>query len=410
MATTISIEDQGNGKYKITDSDQQTRIVTASEANLEAGKTGLQIKKVAATPTPNPSPGTKSSTGYDNPAGATYPDGTATVLIKGKPVSVEEAIKQAYGTQNLGLIRKNLLASGQLTKAEAKDPNNLLNKWSQIVYGAANDPNPANRDPFVYAKALQSQGFQSTTGAQSYDPYGQQILWPQDKAENFIKERYQTQLHRLPTDAELAKDTNALLKEQQKASSASKTTYKIINGVRTQVTTTGLDEQAWFDKKLQKNPEYQTIQSQIDNTALADLRTVALANGLNLDANFGSQVNDWVKRLKAGESIDIFKNIIRSSARNTLPQAVRDIIDPNTNLSSALGIYVNDYAKTFGVPPETVDINKIIPLAVTDKGFTPIGEFQKKKRLLNEWQYTPEAKSEVADVATTVLKNFGFMG
>ena len=411
MATTISIEDLGNGKYKITDSDQQTRVVGNSIAIQEAGKSGVKIQKAGNTASLPGGSNPKDSTGFtNNAAGQNYPEGTPTVIVNGKPLSVTDAINQARSAKNLGLIRKNLLDSQQLTKAEAKDPNNLLDKWSQIVYGASQDPDPANKDPFKYAQSLQAQGFASTTGQQTYEPYGQQVLWDENKAQAFVNQQYQQNLHRLPTPAELSKNTADLLKQQQKASSISKTTYKIINGVRTQVSTTGFDEQAWLDKRLQKTPEYQTIQSQLSNTALADLRTVALANGLNLDANFGSQVNDWVNRLKTGESIDVFKNIIRSAARNTLPQAVRDSIDPSLDLSSALGIYVNDYAKTFGIPATQVDINKIIPLAITDKGFAPISDFQKKKRSLNEWQYTPEAKTEVADVATTVLKDFGFMG
>ena len=37
-------------------------------------------------------------------------------------------------------------------------------------------------------------------------------------------------------------------------------------------------------------------------------------------------------------------------------------------------------------------------------------EFQRALRKDNRWQYTDQARSEAADVATQVLKDFGFMG
>jgi hypothetical protein len=49
-------------------------------------------------------------------------------------------------------------------------------------------------------------------------------------------------------------------------------------------------------------------------------------------------------------------------------------------------------------------------LATNEKGFVPSYEFEKKKRALPEWDYTPEAKTETASVISTVLRDFGFKG
>jgi hypothetical protein len=409
MATTISIEDLGNGKYKITDSDQQTRVVGNSIATQEAGKSGVKIQKVGSTSSLPALPGTKDSTGYTNNAtGQNYPSGTPTVIVNGKTVSVTDAINQARSATNLGLIRKNLLASGQLTKAEAKDPNSLLDKWSQIVYGASQDPDPANKDPFNYAKSLQAQGFASTTGVQTYEPYGQQVIYDPTKAQSFITEQFKSILHREPTAAELAKYKTGLNKEQQKAASASKTTYKIINGVRTQVSTTGLDETQWLTNKLTGTPEYKAIQNQITTAANQQLSSIAAANGLTLSAQ---QMSEFGKRIAAGENPEAIKAIIRSQAALGQPENVKKLLGQGLDLADVYQPYKNAMAKTLEVDPNSITLDD----PTLRSAFTPTGEqtlydFQRQLRKDPRWQYTDNARGEISDSVTKVLQDFGFQG
>jgi hypothetical protein len=75
-----------------------------------------------------------------------------------------------------------------------------------------------------------------------------------------------------------------------------------------------------------------------------------------------------------------------------------------------LGIYVNDFAKTFGIPADQVDINEIIPLAITDKGFAPVSDFKRAKRKLANWPTTDEAVAEAYQAVGQVFNNFGVMG
>lgn len=211
MAKTVSITSNGNGKYTITDSDGQTRIVNQAQANAEAAKSKVTITL-------------PSVTGYTNNAGSTYPSGSTntteqTVLIKGKPTAVADAIAQAYSAANLGTIRSNLLKYGQLTKAEARDPNNLINKWAQIVYGAANDPNQKNKDPFVYAAELQKQGFGSTAAGAATGYTGPMVyprLTNKEDAKAKITELFKTLLNREPTAAEITNATKALNADENK--------------------------------------------------------------------------------------------------------------------------------------------------------------------------------------------------
>ena len=406
MATTVSITDQGNGNYVITDSDGQTRIVGKPIATQESAKVKVPITPVGGKISAD-------STGFNNPAGTSFPgSGTslgssseATVMMNGKAIPVSEAVRQAYSSKNLGIIRKNLLASGQLTKAEARDPNNLLNKWSQIVYGAANDPDPKNKDPFAYAKSLQAQGFESTVGATSNNyPATAYISSPSD-ASNTIQNVFNQTLKRNATDKEIASWTQKL----NKAEKASPSKYETVDGVLQY--TKPLNGSQWLADQLMKLPEFATSVAAKSTEGLAALRATAQANGLSLDSNFASQLPEWEKAIANGADIKTYQTMIRNAARNHLPDSIKNNIDPTMDLNVFYSPYINSYAKTFGINPTQVKISDVEPLALTDKGtLTPIYEFDKKKRSLPNWQYTPEAKTAVADSVQQVLKDFGFMG
>lgn len=154
--------------------------------------------------------------------------------------------------------------------------------------------------------------------------------------------------------------------------------------------------------------EYSTSKQAITTSALEELRQTAMANGLDLDANFGSELKDWQAKIAAGARVDDFKNKIRAVARQHLPESVRNQIDPSIDLRSAYAPYVNSYSTTFGIPANQVKIADIERIALTDKGFAPIWEFNAKKRSLPGWDQTPEAYDYVDSVANQVLRDFGF--
>lgn len=154
--------------------------------------------------------------------------------------------------------------------------------------------------------------------------------------------------------------------------------------------------------------EYSTSKQAATATAIEQLRQTAMANGLDLDANFGSELKDWEAKIAAGAKIDDYKNKIRSVARQHLPESIRGQIDPTIDLRSAYAPYINSYAKTFGVPANQVKVADIERIALTDKGFAPIWEFEAKKRSLPGWPQTPEAYDYVDSVANQVLRDFGF--
>lgn len=251
MAKTVNIVDNGGGKYTLVDSDGQTRVVNQAQATAESKKTGIQIMTF--------SQGQTSGTGYGLNVGNNFPTNTdKTVLIydaktkKLVPTSVSDAVTQAYGAQNLGLIRKNLLKYGQLTKSEAKDPTRLLSKWAEIVTGAANDPDVANRDPFKYAESLQKQGFVSTgtgtAGPMTYTQYATPSATSISKTLDSIAADL---LGRQLSQEEKAKYFSMLQAEEKKPKSATVTKVTPTGtGAQTTTTSGGLDEQQFLIEKI----------------------------------------------------------------------------------------------------------------------------------------------------------------
>lgn len=232
-------------------------------------------------------------------------------------------------------------------------------------------------------------------------------VYNDDQARAFITDSYRTYLNAEPTPDELIKLTKKLQDAQRKNPSVTK--YRTLGGVQEAISTPGLDEQQFILEVIKKDPRYSKKQEEKLLTSRATLQETARANGLDLDKNFGNQVDDFLTRIKNGEDIKNIQNIIRQQGKIWLPESIRNSVDPSVDLSSALGIYVNDYAKSKGVSADMVDINEVIPLAITDKGFAPISDFRKAKRKLAWWPESEEAIAEAYKSVGQIFSNFGIM-
>jgi hypothetical protein len=407
MAKVISATLRPDGKVLVSYDDNTTAVMTSAEA----AKNNIKPTITSSTGNTGSTGGSTggSNSAYNSSLSGAFDATTATVNMNGKDLTISDAIMQSNNLANLKKIRSAMVAAKQLTKAEASDPQKVLSQWANIIYGAAQDPE--TKDPFAYLKKLQQAGFVTSTGAAANEiskPYAQGVVWDATKAQSFITEQYRNILHRDPTPDELTKDTKALTKKQTDAKSASKTTYKKINGVLTGVTTGGLDEAQWFTNKLTKTPEYKDVQSRLNNTAVQSLKSVAAANGVDLTPG---QLDDWSKRLAAGENIDTFKAILRDQAALGQPESVRKLLGQGVDLTSVYQPYKNQMAAILELNPDSISLNDpTLRSAIgPDKEMT-LYDFQKALRKDPRWQYTNNAKENVSSSVQQVLKDFGFMG
>ena len=291
----------------------------------------------------------------------------------------------------------------------------LLGGYTSLISGAKAKnkqfPNDIKTvDDFLTEQTNITAQIKAAGGTALPDPYGAQPINSRSSAEGVIDNLFQTFLKRDASKEEIDSLYKNLVTEQKKLSSISKGTYKMVNGRRVLVQEEGLDPRVFLENKIKELPAYkESLVAKSEQNKLS-LASTALANGYDLERDFGSQLPNWLDAINKGESISKFQSTIRNSAKLALPEAVRNSIDPNEDLTTAFATYISNYSKTFGVPPSQVSLNKILPLATNDKGFIPIYEFEKKKRQLAEWDNTQEARTETANVVSTVLKDFGFKG
>jgi hypothetical protein len=144
---------------------------------------------------------------------------------------------------------------------------------------------------------------------------------------------------------------------------------------------------------------------------LADLRKTAKANGLDLEKNFGSSIQGWLQNLAQGESVETFKQIIRSTAKLGLPEKVSSLLDQGVDLDTIYNPYKRLMASVLEINPETITLDdQVLRSAIGPEKEMSLYDYQKMLRKDNRWQFTNQAKEEVSDTALRVLRDFGFQG
>jgi hypothetical protein len=151
------------------------------------------------------------------------------------------------------------------------------------------------------------------------------------------------------------------------------------------------------------------------------LNAIAKSNGLDIKTilpKFGAigagqdaeQVT--IQKILSG---DIDLNTILQNARTLAaagqPKYVRDLLTAGYDLEDIYAPYKKQMAATLELNPDEIDLNdSTLRMAISDQGDMNLYDFKKALRKDSRWQYTEDARTEVADSALTVLRNFGFQG
>ena len=185
----------------------------------------------------------------------------------------------------------------------------------------------------------------------------------------------------------------------------------MVGGVKVADVTGNLDEVQFLSEIIKKNPEYDKRKQGARDVGKADLLKTAVANGLDLEKTFASQLPGWIKRIENGEDPEVFKQLIRQTAKIGLPDKVSKLLDQGLDLDAVYAPYRNTMASLLEVNPDSISLNDpLLRTAIQGDKEMPIYDFQRQIRKDNRWQYTNNARAEASDVARTVLRDFGFMG
>ena len=257
-------------------------------------------------------------------------------------------------------------------------------------------------------------GTGSGTGGGQYDPYGSLQVWDKTKTKIELNALYQDLFERDATDKEID-SIYAKIDKKQKDQKATVTKYKMINGVRTAVTTPGFNQGQFVTDLVKNTQEYKDTvdkktkqKESVDLLATQTLQGVADKNGITLSPD---QLETFSLRVKKGEDVSIVGNDIRKLAGIGQPDSIKKLIDSGIDLSIIYSPYKNILAQTLEINPSSITLNDpTLRMAIGPEKEMSLYEYQRALRKDNRWQYTDQARGEASDVATTVLRDFGFMG
>jgi hypothetical protein len=144
---------------------------------------------------------------------------------------------------------------------------------------------------------------------------------------------------------------------------------------------------------------------------LSELQKTAKANGLDLNKSFGGQVQDWIQNIEAGESVETYKQIIRSVAKLGLPDKVGGLLDQGVDLETIYTPYRRQMANLLEVDEDAISLDDpLLRAAIGPDKEQTLYDYKKMIRRDPRWQYTNNAREEVSDIALEVLRDFGFQG
>lgn len=148
-------------------------------------------------------------------------------------------------------------------------------------------------------------------------------------------------------------------------------------------------------------------------TSYNDLLKIATRNGVSasmLPKVLGyDTIDQALADLQRGESIDVFNQKIRNYAKTAMPDYVKKLIDEGNDLTDIVAPYKSTIADVLELPYDSVDVtDKYIQNALASN--MSLTDLRKALRKDDRWQYTDQANKEASNLATTVLRDFGFMG
>ena len=175
----------------------------------------------------------------------------------------------------------------------------------------------------------------------------------------------------------------------------------------------GIDDLTIFDEALAgtKFVVGETGGSQAND--YNSLLSIATRNGISVSLlpkvlGFDS-IDQVLKELQTGASIDDFTQKIRNYAKTAMPEYVKKLIDQGQDLTDIINPYRSTISDVLEIPYNSIDVtDKNIQNALA--GNISLAELRKQLRKDDRWQYTDAARSEVASVTKQVLQDFGFMG
>ena len=210
--------------------------------------------------------------------------------------------------------------------------------------------------------------------------------------------------------------------ESGKSKSTIKYTYKNGELISTEyLTANAEDPRLWIEDKVKTDVLFG--KKEVNSLAIPEgpsgkyfvaLKNFAADNGILLSDSAATSYANSIVTNVIDENTAL--NALRESAAEAFP-ALADKIKAGINLKTLADPYIQSMSSILEIPGSGIDlfdpkIRGALAYTLPDGkvGTRSIYDFEKELRKDPRWQYTNNARNEAASVATTVLKDFGFMG
>lgn len=144
-----------------------------------------------------------------------------------------------------------------------------------------------------------------------------------------------------------------------------------------------------------------------------DLLRVATANGVSttlLPKVLGfDTLDEVIKELQTGASIDDFRQKIRNYAKVAMPDWAKKLIDQGQDVTDIINPYRATISDELELPYNSIDVTDSTIQNALSSNMT-LSDLRKQLRQDSRWQYTDRARESVSNAALKVLRDFGFQG
>jgi hypothetical protein len=175
----------------------------------------------------------------------------------------------------------------------------------------------------------------------------------------------------------------------------------------------GIDETTILDEALSSTKfepgktggSQADLYNQILRTATANgISTSLLPKVLGFDT-----IDQVVKELETGASLDDFNQKIRNYAKAAVPEWAKKLIDQGTDLNDIISPYRATMADELELPFTSIDVTDSVVQNALSSNMS-LADMRKQLRQDTRWQYTDKARESVSNAALKVLRDFGFQG
>lgn len=331
--------------------------------------------------------------------------------------NMSEALRKSLA-QKLKSAGYNVPVTGKYSAKVREEFLKAVQELSEeIVRLQKNDPRRLQTTKYDLDTFLNDKvGERQASFADQYKPSRTINISPATVAAGKINDAFRRLLGRDATEVEIAQFTTLLNKAEEKNPDIS--TPKLVGGSVVYTNTGGLDRDTFLEGLVKKvkspetgKAEYDVRQESQKSLLRQDLARAASANGLSLDRDFKGLADTWVKRIESGEDPDIFKQMIRDVAKRGYPESVTKLMDQGIDLETIYAPYKRTMASVLELNPEVISFDDpVLRSAIGPDKEMPIYDFQRALRKDSRWQYTNNAREEVASITQKILQDFGFQG